>query len=37
MMVVKEIEYGLLEEIERSLDGGLSNKLVVRVKMIGRR
>nr|GEW30699.1 ribonuclease H-like domain-containing protein [Tanacetum cinerariifolium] len=36
MMVVKEIKDGLLKEIERSLDGGLSKTLVVRVKMIGR-
>nr|GEV20354.1 hypothetical protein [Tanacetum cinerariifolium] len=37
MMVVKEIEYELLEEIERSLDDGLSKTLVERVKMIVRR
>nr|GEV41341.1 hypothetical protein [Tanacetum cinerariifolium] len=34
MMVAKEIKDGLLEEIKRSLDGGLSKTLVVRVKMI---
>nr|GEU77018.1 hypothetical protein [Tanacetum cinerariifolium] len=33
----QEIKDGLLEEMERSLDGGLSKTLVVRVKMIGRR
>nr|GEV48549.1 retrovirus-related Pol polyprotein from transposon TNT 1-94 [Tanacetum cinerariifolium] len=36
-MVVKEIEDELLEEMERSLDDGLSKTLVVRVKMIRRR
>ncbi|GJX22138.1 hypothetical protein Tco_0226583 [Tanacetum coccineum] len=36
-MVVKEIEDGLLEEMEKSLDGGLSKTLMVRVKMIMRR
>ncbi|GKE00845.1 hypothetical protein Tco_1388828 [Tanacetum coccineum] len=33
MMVVKEIENGLLEEVERSLDGGLSKTLVVRMRI----
>nr|GEY35338.1 hypothetical protein [Tanacetum cinerariifolium] len=33
-MVVKEIEDGLLEEMERSLDGGLSKTLMERVKMV---
>nr|GFC41701.1 hypothetical protein [Tanacetum cinerariifolium] len=37
MMVVKEIKDELLKETERSLDGGLSKTLVVRVKMIGGR
>ncbi|GJV51142.1 hypothetical protein Tco_1446883 [Tanacetum coccineum] len=37
MMVVKEIENGLLEEVERSLDGDLRKTLVERVKMIVRR
>nr|GEZ84981.1 hypothetical protein [Tanacetum cinerariifolium]GFA00635.1 hypothetical protein [Tanacetum cinerariifolium] len=36
-MVVKEIKDGILEEIERSLDGGLSKTLMVRMKMIMRR
>nr|GFA61714.1 hypothetical protein [Tanacetum cinerariifolium] len=31
MTVVKEIKNGLLEEMERSLDGGLSKTLVERV------
>ncbi|GKB15275.1 hypothetical protein Tco_0849198, partial [Tanacetum coccineum] len=35
-MVMKEIEDVLLEEIERSLDGGLSKTLMVRMEMIMR-
>nr|GEV35168.1 hypothetical protein [Tanacetum cinerariifolium] len=35
-MVVKEIKDGLLDEMERSLDDGLSKTLMVRIKMIMR-
>nr|GEW79319.1 hypothetical protein [Tanacetum cinerariifolium] len=35
-MVVKEIEYELLEEMEESLDDGLSKTLMVGMKMIMR-
>nr|GEU50005.1 hypothetical protein [Tanacetum cinerariifolium] len=37
MMMVKEVKGGLLEIMERSLDGGLSKILVERLKMILRR
>ncbi|GKA31106.1 hypothetical protein Tco_0717411, partial [Tanacetum coccineum] len=34
MMVVKEIENGLLEEVERSLDGGLSKTLMMKERRL---